>query len=69
MELCRATLEQLIKGQYDGPPIGTDKEILLLVAKAVEYLADKGIVLRNINTKKHFCLVSGRKYSAKNKIN
>ena len=40
MELCCATLEKLTKGQYDGPPIGTDKEILLQVAKAVEYLAD-----------------------------
>jgi serine/threonine protein kinase len=49
MELCRATLEQLIKGEYDGPVIGTDKEILLQVAKAVEYLADKGLVYRNIN--------------------
>ena len=49
MELCCATLDQLIKKQYDGPFIGTDKEILLQVAKAVEYLADKGLVLRNIN--------------------
>ena len=49
MELCCATLDQLIKKQYDGPFIGTDKEILLQVAKAVEYLADKGLVYRNIN--------------------
>jgi serine/threonine-protein kinase/endoribonuclease IRE1 len=48
MELWVATLEQLINGDYSGPPVGSDKEILLQIARAVNYLSDRGLVNRNI---------------------
>ena len=49
IELWAATLEQLIKGDYSGPPVGSDKEILLQIARAVNYLSDRGLVIRNIS--------------------
>jgi len=49
MELCSATLDQLIKGQYKGLPVGTDKDIMKQIARAVDYLTGRGLVKRNIN--------------------
>ena len=49
IELWVATLEQLIKGDYSGPPVGSDKEILLQIARAVNYLSDRGVANRNIS--------------------
>jgi serine/threonine-protein kinase/endoribonuclease IRE1 len=56
MELCSATLDQLIKGQYKGPPVGTDKDILKQIARAVDYLTGRGLVNRKINP--HNILIS-----------
>ena len=56
MELCSATLDQLIKGQYKGPPVGTDKDILKQIARAVDYLTGRGLVNRKISP--HTILIS-----------
>jgi serine/threonine-protein kinase/endoribonuclease IRE1 len=56
MEFCRATLDQLIKGQYEGPSVGTDKDVLKQIARAVDYLTGRGLVNRKINP--HNILIS-----------
>ena len=49
MELCNTTLGKFIRGKYEGPPVGSDKEILFQIARGTEYLTEKGLVNRNIN--------------------
>ena len=48
MELCAGTLYDVIKGVYEGPPIGSRREVLRQIALGLKYLHEKDIVHGNI---------------------
>jgi serine/threonine protein kinase len=49
MELCAATLQDLVLGAYKGPKVGNHRQILHQISLGVEFLHSKGIVHRDIN--------------------
>ena len=49
MELCAAKIRDLVKGDYAGPSVGNVKEILIQIARAVDYLTGLNLINRNIN--------------------
>jgi serine/threonine protein kinase len=56
MELCAGKLRDLVEGNYKGPPVGSGKEILIQIARAVHYLTGMNLINRNINP--HTILIS-----------
>ncbi len=47
MELCAATLEDFIKGKYEGP-MPTDEQVLFQLANGLEHIHSRKILHRNI---------------------
>ena len=49
MELCSGyTLNDLVKGKYEGPKLGTKREVLHQIISGLEYLHEKNVVHRDI---------------------
>ena len=49
MELCAATLQDLVLGAYKGPKVGNHRQMLYQITLGVEFLHSKDIVHRDIN--------------------
>jgi serine/threonine protein kinase len=47
MELCAASLQDFIKGKYEGP-MPTDEQVLFQLANGLEYIHSMGILHRDI---------------------
>ncbi len=48
MELCAATLDDYIRGKYQGPML-TDEQVLFQLASGLEFIHSNGILHRNVN--------------------
>lgn len=44
MELCAGTLDDVIRGEYNGPPIGKRRQVLRQIISGLEYLSGENIV-------------------------
>ena len=63
MELCAGSLYDVIRGEYEGPPIGSRREVLRQIASGLEYLHEKDIVHGDINPENVLISVSSDRES------